>query len=195
MVLLNRGMLIKKYGNNLYQLIEIDMSNSEIDAIDPKTFIGLPNLTYLWLNHNKISSIDPSLFTGLTNLSRLALHNNMIKAIDSNTFEGLFKLTRLALSNNHIAFIDPKAFHRLKNLEYLSLNNNQLTKLSASTFRELDGSKIKIISLHDNSDGLNSYVQNEYLNKDTTKKSEWEKIVFDKSCCFDFDKFLGQFVY
>lgn len=193
MVLLNRDLVVEKYGSNLYGLIEIDLRGLHIDRIDPHTFDGLPNLVYLWLSDNEIESISPHTFHDLKNLSRLALHNNRITHLAANSFESLSNLTRLALSHNQIVSIDPKAFHGLRSLEFVSLDNNRLEQIGPSVFADLNRAQIKMASLFGNPSAFKSFARQNYST--TGRKSTlWEEEVLREANVYDFDEFLAQFL-
>lgn len=67
---------------NLLILQEINLSNNQIQSIDPQTFRNLPELQNLWLDINQIQTIDPHTFQNLPNLESLWLDINQIQNID-----------------------------------------------------------------------------------------------------------------
>ena len=91
---------------NLLILLETDLSNNQIQSIDPSTFQNLTNLQEFGLNNNQIQNIDPQTFQSLTNLQKFALGSNQIQNIDPQTFQNLPNLEKLWVSNNQIQNID-----------------------------------------------------------------------------------------
>ena len=66
MFIIDKEFLIKycseKYGGNINDLTEIDLSYQKIVYFNKDTFSGLTNLKKLYLNSNRICELDDDLF-------------------------------------------------------------------------------------------------------------------------------------
>jgi phage terminase large subunit-like protein len=89
------------------------------------SWVGLDNLSIIYLNNNSISDI--STLNGLTNLNYLYLHSNSIVGISP--LSGLTNLVTLYLHGNSIVDISPLS--GLTNLVTLYLYSNSISDISA----------------------------------------------------------------
>ncbi|XP_068207435.1 G-protein coupled receptor GRL101-like [Palaemon carinicauda] len=74
----------------------IDLSSQQLQEIAPRAFVGLRNLTTLYLSDNYLVSLDEAVFTGLRNLHKLDLTNNELAILSGRIFQGLPRLAYLA---------------------------------------------------------------------------------------------------
>ena len=106
-VILNRGYL--EYWYPSYETAtKIDLTQYDIDSIDPNTFAQLVNLNELYLGNNLINNIDnASTFDSLINLRVLSLSNNQLVSLNQNIFYGLTNLESVYLDRNPISLKQP----------------------------------------------------------------------------------------
>ena len=106
-VILNRGYLEYWYPS-FKTTTKIDLTQYDIDSIDPNTFTDLLNLNELYLGNNLLTNIDNSTtFSGLNNLKILNLSNNQLVLLSKNIFDGLLNLESVYLSQNPISKTQP----------------------------------------------------------------------------------------
>ncbi|ENN77688.1 hypothetical protein HUJ04_013469 [Dendroctonus ponderosae] len=110
----------------------LDISNSGVEMLKPKAFMGLVFLQHLQLNNNQIRSIFPGTFIGTKKIEQLNLENNEISILVEGGFAELLQLSVLNLRSNNIKIIDPHAFSGLQKLVLLDLGFNQITDLHQS---------------------------------------------------------------
>lgn len=70
-------------------LMELDLSNNQINDIQPNTFVNLAHLGMLNLNGNKIRELRNHVFDGLKSCYKIGLRDNLIDEIRSNAFFGV----------------------------------------------------------------------------------------------------------
>ena len=125
-VVLTRQLLEDLYGDELFDLNTIYMTNSGIASIDPDAFNGLTNLESIDLDYNQLTTIDPKTFNGLANLIELYLHHNQLTKIAPYTFNSLKSLVSLFINNNRIVSFPSTIFLGLTNLEKVYLYSNPI---------------------------------------------------------------------
>ena len=84
-------------------------------------FRGLAGIVDLRLSNFDVEKISPEQFAFLSNLESLDLSDNLLSAIKADSFSTLANLKRLNLSYNPISMFDPSPFQCLTKLEELSL--------------------------------------------------------------------------
>ena len=94
------------------QLKELDLSENEIESIEPLSNAKLPFLEYLNLSNNKIKKIEPFEQIFFKNLKYLFIQNNQIENIDVLLDTEFPTLEILRLENNNID-INSKSFIKL----------------------------------------------------------------------------------
>lgn len=159
-----------RYINNLEVL---DLSNGNLQAIEPQIFKSIINVKKINLSFNKLSMlrglenlknhkliylnltnnrIEDVSYISLRSIEYFDLSSNRIKMIPLNWLTDNNRLKILNLSNNRITKIDEKSLRRSK-IEYLNLSFNKLTSLKsfgASSIKNIDISfnRIKSISIN-----------------------------------------------
>ncbi|KAL3841475.1 hypothetical protein ACJMK2_019616, partial [Sinanodonta woodiana] len=109
--------------------IHLNISNNEIDFIEPGAFGQLKYMIILELQGNRLSVIPQGLFWNIPKLKHLDLHGNCLQYITSKSFMNLPNLVELRLHSQEppmktIAF---DAWHGIgQNLVYLFISDNQL---------------------------------------------------------------------
>ncbi|XP_076450179.1 uncharacterized protein LOC143286487 [Babylonia areolata] len=112
-----------------------DIHSNKITTIpDLKACSVLINLN---LGNNQILALQGKPFQGLSQLRDLTLSDNKIKEIPADAFIGLSKLQYLDLAHNQIKVIDPSAFRPLSSLEDLNVGDNQISTLPTQGLKNL----------------------------------------------------------
>ena len=78
--------------------VTVDLSNNKIATIPPRAFAKLSKLQQLYLSYNDIRTLEPLTFEGLDNLTYLSLYGNNISRVPPRAFMQLTKLENLDLS-------------------------------------------------------------------------------------------------
>ena len=165
----NRG-LTKVPANIPMSATRLDLYGNKLTSLND-TFIALPNLTMLNVEHNKIRQIQPLAFNGTQKLNLLYLSNNNIAMLNATVFKGLKSLDKVYLANNNLTTIPdfryalnlttlnvdnnkiktmsfPKGFSSLKMLKSVTLSHNPVTSLSTADFAALSNSPITTVNLN-----------------------------------------------
>ncbi|EFA08073.1 insulin-like growth factor-binding protein complex acid labile subunit [Tribolium castaneum] len=112
------------------------LANNAIKSIYPGTFTGVKKITYVDLENNSISILSDDGFLELINLEELNLRHNEIKSIATSAFNGLVHLQELDLSYNAIGDING-VFNNLTSLRLLDLSYNKISVLTGKEFDNL----------------------------------------------------------
>ncbi|XP_039256236.2 uncharacterized protein LOC120332955 [Styela clava] len=121
--------------NLLPSLLNLSLINCHLSTLDPKSFVGLTNLTILNLSNNSIKSFPDLLFgADLKNLQYLYLKFNSISRISQNALDHLVKLKELHLEHNKLTAIHQHSFTKLAHIKWLSIDHNSLVTAYASWF-------------------------------------------------------------
>lgn len=124
----------------------LDLSNCQINYLNPDAFQGLPNLEELRLANNP-TLVYSTRYDTLT-------HDNLKKLdvarcnLDRPGLHGLPSLTHVKLSRNLIRILPDRIFAKNKELVQLSLNANRLDELNRSSFAGLI--KLEVLDLSSN---------------------------------------------
>lgn len=160
-------------GYNRVHLLNLDLSENDVESIQPSAFAELRYLQTLDLSRNSLRDLNDQHFIGLRSLRKLCLYNNALLNIASSTFKELInlehldlsdnslqtfsgdvfgamlpKLRRLSLKSNSLTVLQPRSFLYIPNLDYLSLSFNDLTELNADLFEPI--SKLKKLHITNN---------------------------------------------
>ena len=114
-------------------------SNRRITNIEPRAFVGLDYLRFLYLDRNNLTAIQPNTFVGLDNLESLYLVSNNLRELIEGAFNGLSKLTYLYLNENDLSIINVRMFANLFMLQSLEMKSNALKIIDPSIFTSLSG--------------------------------------------------------
>jgi len=123
---------------NLESLKKIDLSNNQLENLDPQTFRDVKSLRKLNLNNNQLIELNKCLFQNLVYLNKLDLSCNLIEELDHEIFKDLVNLTSINLSNNNLEVLDEFTFMDLFHLNKIDLSNNNLKRLEKETFKYLN---------------------------------------------------------
>ncbi|KAI1707639.1 leucine rich repeat domain-containing protein [Ditylenchus destructor] len=149
-------------GPLLDSLVELDLSDNQLQQIPA---IGLPklrNLRKLYLNRNRISTLQPQAFAGYASKEELSLETNALTQVPSQALEGqrntltnlnlglnqirevpvgalnFPQLNSLSLEFNGITMIIPQAFQQVPHLQYLYLTGNKFPSWQPEMFRYIN---------------------------------------------------------
>ncbi len=148
--------------NQIFRLIELDLSHNQLQSFSHKTFDELnqmlaklilknnnlrefhlasifPDLEYLDLSHNFIELFDKQISYGKLETVKIS-HNRLVK-IKKEDFMTEINLVSLDLSHNWIESIDVEAFYDLSRLKELDLSHNKLRYIHNGTFNSLTNLK------------------------------------------------------
>ncbi|XP_030256607.1 toll-like receptor 13 isoform X2 [Sparus aurata] len=139
----------------LTQLTFLSFDKNKLRDIDPNWFVPLKNLTRLSLLKNEITELPPKVFSALTQLEQLFLQFNLLKYITKKPFSKLRRLTKLNLSLNIIDFIEEGSFEDLTRLSYVDLSGNRIKRLTPPILSGLVN--LKILVLYNNRLHFKSY--------------------------------------
>ncbi|XP_071964993.1 uncharacterized protein [Antedon mediterranea] len=103
-----------------------------------------PFLHTLDLSDNNIESLNPGGFASLINLKKLNLSRNSIILLEDNAFLGLTKLNILDISNNGLIEIDNNVFIDINNTIELFMQGNLIDEISGTAFDSLTELRILV---------------------------------------------------
>ncbi|XP_061505169.1 uncharacterized protein LOC1273631 [Anopheles gambiae] len=109
---------------NLTILIELDMANNNLTALEAGVFDDLTKIRVIILNNNQIERIDKNLFYGLQYLTKVHLRTNRLVRIALNSFVNVPNLSQIELDYNELQALRKESFSGLEKLTSLSLTNN-----------------------------------------------------------------------
>lgn len=132
----------------LVNLEELEISGSQLMALEARTFLKQCNLTKLHLNNNKLKHLMPGVFDDLQKLEKLHLKGNALAFLTGTLFQSLHKLQELDLSLNRLSSVDANIFRGLKELKTLNLDLNNISDLSPDSFNA--NSQLRTLSLRGN---------------------------------------------
>lgn len=101
---LDQKLLFESYGYSK-DSTAIDLTDQNIDSIEPNTFEFLTNLEYLNFKNNKLTRIDSRLFKNLSNLKVLNLESNSIISFEKTSLIGLNNLEQVCIFNNPVSIM------------------------------------------------------------------------------------------
>ena len=119
---------------NFSRITELDLSYNKIDVIEKDMFFGLSNLKKLFIEGINIAEIHADSFRNLQSLEYISLQYNKLQRIGNNIFDGLVNLKEIHLNDNKITAIEDRSFFTLMNLVELQLYRNKLTTIGNTTF-------------------------------------------------------------
>lgn len=109
---------------------KIDLSGNDLGEVQSHSFIGMTNLSFLFLNNSNIHVLGNRSFAGLSDLKSLYLDHNYIEELQSDMFAGVTTLTALYLDHNEISYIESGVFDHLASLTTLTLSDNNLKQMN-----------------------------------------------------------------
>ncbi|XP_058055987.1 uncharacterized protein LOC131207393 [Anopheles bellator] len=109
---------------NLTILIELDLANNNLTALQPGTFDELTKIRVILLNNNQLERIEPNLFRSLAFLTKVNLRSNRLVRIALASFVAVPNLSQIELDHNALQSLRKDSFAGLDRLTSLSLTNN-----------------------------------------------------------------------
>lgn len=135
--------------NSFPNLIELDLSHNQIDAIENAHLRG--KLQRLIVRNNKIFKLSENTFKDLTELLEIDFSFNTIETIETGTFWKLKNLKRLTLAQNRIAEFQ---FWDLPiSIEHINVSFNALTSLKVNDMTNLK----KVITFNIGSNNISAF--------------------------------------
>ncbi|XP_070822977.1 toll-like receptor 21 [Chaetodon trifascialis] len=110
--------------------ITLTVSINPVWHIPSSSFVHLPNLQHLRLDHNKLEKIDQFAFRNLHQLESLNMSFNSISKLNCYVFSDLHNLTFLLLTNNKLKQLPEGIFSTVLKLDTLIMRQNFLTNFS-----------------------------------------------------------------
>ncbi|XP_044064743.1 toll-like receptor 21 [Siniperca chuatsi] len=104
--------------------------NNHLWHIPNKSFVHLPNLQHLRVDHNSLRIIDQFAFQNLHQLKSLNVSFNKISELNPSLFKDLHNLTFLSLTNNTLKQLPKGIFSTVLNLDTLIMRQNFLANFS-----------------------------------------------------------------
>ncbi|XP_044739774.1 carboxypeptidase N subunit 2-like [Chrysoperla carnea] len=151
----------------LPELQALIIHDTNIQEIQEEAFANLDFLIHLTLEENKLySEIQPKTFIGLVQLTELTITKCPVEVIKKDTFQGLADLETLNLQDNQIRVLEVDALASLQNLKRLKLNDNQIKELPMEIFL-YKTPKLAYLDLHNNKIGKIS--QEDFITNQKTK--------------------------
>ncbi|XP_069488314.1 leucine-rich repeat transmembrane neuronal protein 1-like [Ambystoma mexicanum] len=153
---------------NLSGVMGLSLRYNSLSELHDGQFVGLMQLTWLYLDHNHISSVEGNAFQRLRRVKELTLSSNrltqlpnttfrtmpnlrsvdlsynLLQSLEPDLFHGLRKLTTLHLRSNALQFVPVRIFQDCRSLKFLDLGYNQLKSLARNSFAGL----FKLTELH-----------------------------------------------
>ena len=126
----------------------IHFTETDIEYVGDKVFVGLKSIDKLYLHSNKIRTLHKNAFKDLENLNEISLNHNLIEHLDDDIFIGNLNLVFIILDNNRIKTINAKLFLRNINLENIEIANNSISNIEENFFERLE--YLKILDLSNN---------------------------------------------
>lgn len=128
--------------------VSLNLGHNKLSAINPESFINLPHLRELRLDHNELTSI-PDLGQAASKIVSLYLHHNKILSIDGRMTRELASLETLDLSNNDITELRGQCFPAGLQIRDLYLSNNKIKDLEMGALDHL-GATLQVLRLSRN---------------------------------------------
>ncbi|XP_016342957.1 leucine-rich repeat transmembrane neuronal protein 1-like [Sinocyclocheilus anshuiensis] len=130
------GLNLTDIPQNLSSAIGLSLRENNISELREGNFVGLSQLTWLYLDHNNIEIVEENAFERLRRVKELDLSTNRIESLPNGTFRPLPNLRILDLSYNRLQSLEPDLFHGLRKLTNLHLRYNALKFIPVRIFQD-----------------------------------------------------------
>uniref|UniRef100_A0A8C4T7U3 Leucine rich repeat transmembrane neuronal 1 n=1 Tax=Erpetoichthys calabaricus TaxID=27687 RepID=A0A8C4T7U3_ERPCA len=142
--------------HNLSGIMGLSMRYNSLTELHDGQFVGLVQLTWLYLDHNHINLVEENAFHKLRRVKELILSSNKIETLPNTTFRPMpnlrhvdlsynnLQLTTLHLRSNALKFVPVRIFQDCRSMQFLDLGYNQLQSLARNSFAGL----FKLTELH-----------------------------------------------
>ena len=129
-------------------LTEIHMSNCGFNLFDVEVILKHNNMQYIDLSFNGMEAISPKLFSNMLQLTNVDLSVNKLFNMGQNLFSELFArnllLEEVNLSGNNLNEIPVNMFVHNRAIEYLDLSSNALQQITFEIKQLLNLSELKM---------------------------------------------------
>ncbi|XP_050348422.1 vasorin-like isoform X3 [Nymphalis io] len=151
-------------------LVELLLNRNFLKEINLELF-QLPELKILDLSENEIQQLNPNSFKGFTKLEYLNLANNKFTAMSQLNFNSLVNLREIILDNNNLgddietrSLFDAQGYGLPLNIQSVSISGVNLNNLNLEYFKPVDKTLRKLIISNNNLNIIVSLPQSlEYL--------------------------------
>ncbi|XP_041944249.1 leucine-rich repeat transmembrane neuronal protein 1 [Alosa alosa] len=130
------GLNLTEIPRNLSSAVGLSLRENNISELREANFVGLSQLTWLYLDHNGIQLVEENAFERLRRIKELDLSTNRIESLANGTFKPLPNLRILDLSYNRLQELEPDLFHGLRKLTNLHLRYNALKFVPVRIFQD-----------------------------------------------------------
>lgn len=135
---------------SIHTLLYLDISNCELDYLNPDFFNNITSLQTLDLSGNPIKSISKDVFHPLTSLEVLKMNHCNLTDISATAFNSQGFLKTLELSANYLRDIEWRnVLQYLLRLDYLDLRQSGITGLQDDVFNNLTYLRTLILAEND----------------------------------------------
>ena len=114
-------------------LTEVHMSKCGFNLLDVEVFVKHNNIQYIDLSFNEMEAISPKFFSNMHQLTNVDLSMNKLSEMDQNAFSKLFAknllLEEVNLSGNNLNEMPVNMFVHNRAIEYLDLSSNDLQQI------------------------------------------------------------------
>ncbi|XP_059803326.1 leucine-rich repeat transmembrane neuronal protein 3-like [Hypanus sabinus] len=114
----------------------LSLRYNSLQTLEHNQFVGLNQLTWLYLDHNYIGLVHEHAFNGIRRLKELILSSNKITRLFNSTFRPVTNLRNLDLSYNQLQSLQPEQFRGLRKLQSLHLRSNNLRTVPVRIFQD-----------------------------------------------------------
>uniref|UniRef100_A0A8C6WXH9 Leucine-rich repeats and immunoglobulin-like domains 1 n=1 Tax=Neogobius melanostomus TaxID=47308 RepID=A0A8C6WXH9_9GOBI len=128
--------------------VSLNLGHNRLSVINPESFVNLPDLRELRLDHNELTSI-PDLGQAASKIVSLYLHHNKIRSIDGTMTREFASLETLDLSNNDLTELRGQSFPAGLQIRDLFLSNNRIRELEMGALNHL-GATLQVLRLSRN---------------------------------------------
>ncbi|CAO1355312.1 unnamed protein product [Diamesa tonsa] len=105
-------------------LLELSLSNGEIEEIDGGTFENAFDLKYISIEHHRILHLPTPLFKNLALLKYVSFRNNFLTTLNDNLFLKNNMLENIFFDNNNLTVIGGLLLQNQKQVKRISFLNN-----------------------------------------------------------------------
>ncbi|XP_052895892.1 chaoptin-like [Anopheles moucheti] len=116
---------------------KLDLTDLQIEEIEPNVFTNGIYIRELYLGLNDIRVLPHGVFHNMRSLELLVLDRNLLEHLPWNIFANTSNLIELSIADNNLGRIDDNTFKNVKNLKQLSLPNNNLSNIDLSLIPSL----------------------------------------------------------
>ncbi|XP_053985784.1 leucine-rich repeat-containing protein 24-like [Hylaeus volcanicus] len=106
-------------------LVEIDLSDNHVQALEPDTFLGNERLRILILSGNPLGILRSHQFPVLQHLRNLELQRCTLSEIHGEAFVHLTGLESLRIDQNELEYLEVSVISRLSRLKTLTMDGNR----------------------------------------------------------------------